>query len=236
MTALVKRNSKHTHAHTQWSECVQLGGSALGSPLGCWRCRGSRHVSNLAAVPWAHPSGWPAPRSRDAEASALRQWVLGSPLSCRALDSPSGLPAPRSRDASASALGQWVLDVGTPAGGAPLGAPTRGRRAKRGAPSSVGAPSAREAQICRRQGVPRANAGEARQGGPQRPGSSTGVLHEPAICRRVALGRSPSLSHASHLTAFERRKVYFSLFQGKRCEARMPINVNASIENWSYLP
>ena len=152
-----------------WSECVQLGGSALGSPLGCWRCRGSRHVSNLTAVPWAHPSGWPAPRSRDA---------------------------------SASALGQWVLDVGTPAGGAPLGAPTRGRRAKRGAPSSVGAPSAREAQICRRQGVPRANAGEARQGGPQRPGSSTGVLHEPAICRRVALGRSPSLSHASHLTAF----------------------------------
>ena len=185
-----------------WSECVQLGGSALGSPLGCWRCRGSRHVSNLTAVPWAHPSGWPAPRSRDAEASALRQWVLGSPLSCRALDSPSGLPAPRSRDASASALGQWVLDVGTPAGGAPLGAPTRGRRAKRGAPSSVGAPSAREAQICRRQGVPRANAGEARQGGPQRPGSSTGVLHEPAICRRVALGRSPFLSHASHLTAF----------------------------------
>ena len=164
--------------------------------------RGSRHVSNLTAVPWAHPSGWPAPRSRDAEASALRQWVLGSPLSCRALDSPSGLPAPRSRDASASALGQWVLDVGTPAGGAPLGAPTRGRRAKRGAPSSVGAPSAREAQICRRQGVPRANAGEARQGGPQRPGSSTGVLHEPAICRRVALGRSHSLSHAIHLTAF----------------------------------
>ena len=85
-------------------------------------CRGSRHVSNLAAVPWAHPSGWPAPRSRDAEASALRQWVLGTPLRCRALDSPSGLPAPRSRDASASALGQWVLDVGTPAGGAPLGA------------------------------------------------------------------------------------------------------------------
>ena len=40
-----------------WSECVQLGGSALGSPLGCWRCRGSTHVSNLAAVPWAHPSG-----------------------------------------------------------------------------------------------------------------------------------------------------------------------------------
>ena len=67
-----------------WSECVQLGGSALGSPLGCWRCRGSRHVSNLTAVPWAHPSGWPAPRSRDAE--------VPSKLSCRALDSPSGLP------------------------------------------------------------------------------------------------------------------------------------------------